>query len=65
MGQFLYELGAVCGYALAELEGGQKDNALQRECQASILVAAGGSICSYLSCRKNAEGFPGGIHRLR
>lgn len=38
MGQFLYELGAVCGYALAELEGGQKDNAIPRECQASILV---------------------------
>ena len=24
MGQFLYELGAVCGYALAELEGGRE-----------------------------------------
>ena len=38
MGQLLYELGAVCGYALAELEGGLKDNAITRECTASVLV---------------------------
>ena len=38
MGQFLYELSDVCGYALADLEGGQKDNAITRECTAVLLA---------------------------
>ncbi|MDD5803313.1 MAG: beta-Ala-His dipeptidase, partial [Clostridia bacterium] len=38
MGQFLYELGTVCGYALKELEGGQKENAIPRECTAILLA---------------------------
>ena len=38
MGQFLYELGAVCEYALFDLEGGQKDNAITRESTAVLLI---------------------------
>ena len=38
MGQFLYELGRICGYALKDLEGGLKDNAIPRECTAALLV---------------------------
>ena len=38
MGQFLYELSHVCGYALKELEGGQQDNVITKECEAVLLV---------------------------
>ena len=38
IGQFLYELGRICGYALKDLEGGLKDNAIPRECTAALLV---------------------------
>lgn len=37
MGRLLFELCNYCGYALAELEGGQKDNAITRECIATVL----------------------------
>ena len=38
MGQFLYELRNLSGYALFDLEGGQKDNAITRECTAILLA---------------------------
>ncbi len=38
MGRFLYELADVCGYALKDLEGGQQDNVITKECVATLLV---------------------------
>lgn len=40
MGSFLYSLGKETGFELISLAGGQKDNAITRECAAEILVNA-------------------------
>ena len=38
MGRFLYGLRKQCDFELISLEGGQKDNAITRECNAQIMV---------------------------
>ena len=38
MGQLLCDLKKICDYALTDIEGGQKDNAITRECTARFLV---------------------------
>ena len=40
MGRFLYGLRKQCDFELISLEGGQKDNAITRECNAKIMICA-------------------------
>ena len=40
MGNYLYELKKSVGFEIISLEGGQKDNAITRECDAELLVCA-------------------------
>ena len=65
MGQFLYELSHVCGYALKELEGGQQDNVITKECESGSSCASGRNFSDHFPCKENAEGFPGRIHWYR
>ena len=49
LARFLYEVREKAEYALAELEGGQKDNAIPRKAEALVLAdeADGKALCAY------------------
>lgn len=47
MGRFLYGLKKKADYALISLEGGQKDNAITRECTAEFLTDAAEEVKAY------------------
>ena len=56
MGRFLYGLKEQLPYELAELEGGQKDNVIPRECSCALLIQPEDTeILKDYACRLTAE----------
>ena len=56
MGRFLYGLKEQLPYELAELEGGQKDNVIPRECSSALLIQPEDTeILKDYACRLTAE----------
>lgn len=56
MGRFLYGLKEQLSYELAELEGGQKDNVIPRECSCALLIQPEDTeILKDYACRLTAE----------
>lgn len=54
MGRLLYAMKDISSYALAELEGGLKDNAIPQTCRALIAIDAEDE-AAFMDCLKNEE----------